>query len=102
MNEEEISVEDAVMEEKISNIEVVDNPDGSANVTMDLDEDVQVMLMKQGLQYLMSMTDKVLVTSPNEFTGEAATWELSDSDRNWLFHFGFINAIKLGMKEDEL
>jgi len=48
----------------------------------------------------MSMTDKVLVTSPNEFTGEAATWELSDSDRNWLFHFGFINAIKLGMKEE--
>ena len=95
---------EAVMEDEITNIEVVDNPDGSANVTMDISDDVQVMLMKSGLQYLideMGATDKVKVLSPNEFVGEASTWELSDEDRNWLFHFGFINAIKLGMVEDE-
>ena len=94
---------EAVMEDEITNIEVVDNPDGSANVTMDISDDVQVMLMKSGLQYLideMGATDKVKVLSPNEFVGEASTWELSDEDRNWLFHFGFINAIKLGMVED--
>ena len=95
---------EAVMEDEITNIEVVDNPDGSANVTMDISDEIQVMLMKSGLQYLideMGATDKVMVLSPNEFTGEAKTWELSDEDRNWLFHFGFINAIKLGMVEDE-
>jgi hypothetical protein len=95
---------EAVMEDEITNIEVVDNPDGSANVTMDISDEIQVMLMKSGLQYLideMGATDKVKVLSPNEFVGEASTWELSDEDRNWLFHFGFINAIKLGMVEDE-
>jgi len=95
--------EDAVMEDQVSNLEVTDNPDGSANVTMDITEEAQVMLMKGGLQYLideMSMTDKVKVILPNEFTGEANTWELSDEDRNWLFHFGFIDAIKRGMKEE--
>jgi hypothetical protein len=94
---------EAVMEDEITNIEVVDNPDGSANVTMDISDEIQVMLMKSGLQYLideMGATDKVKVLSPNEFVGEASTWELSDEDRNWLFHFGFINAIKLGMVED--
>jgi hypothetical protein len=71
---------------------------------MDISDEIQVMLMKSGLQYLideMGATDKVKVLSPNEFVGEASTWELSDEDRNWLFHFGFINAIKLGMVEDE-
>jgi hypothetical protein len=96
-------LEDSIMNEEVTNIEVTDNPDGSANITMDISEDAQVMLMKGGLQYLideMGATDKVMVLSPNEFTGEAKTWELSDEDRNWLFHFGFINAIKLGMVED--
>jgi hypothetical protein len=86
------------------NIEVTDNDDGSANVTMDLDNETQTMLMKQGLQYLideMKMTDKVMVLSPNEFDGEASTWELSDDDRNALFHFGFINALKIGMEKDD-
>ncbi len=95
--------EGAVMEEEISNVEVTDNPDGSANITMDISEEAQVMLMKGGLQYLideMSMTDKVKVLSPNEFTGEANTWEITDEDRNWLFHFGFIDAVKKGIKEE--
>jgi hypothetical protein len=89
-------------ENSIENIEVTDMPDGSAKITMDIDEDAQTALMKQGMQYLideMSMHDKVVVMEPNEFTGEAKTWELSDDDRNALFHFGFINALKLGMKE---
>jgi len=96
--------EGAVMEEEISNVEVTDNPDGSANITIDISEEAQVMLMKGGLQYLideMSMTDKVKVLSPNEFTGEANTWEITDEDRNWLFHFGFMDALKRGLKEDE-
>jgi hypothetical protein len=89
-------------ENSIENIEVTDMPDGSAKITMDIDEDAQTALMKQGMQYLideMKMHDKVVVMEPNEFTGEAKTWELSDDDRNALFHFGFINALKLGMKE---
>jgi len=95
--------EDAVMEDQVSNLEVTDNPDGSANITMDISEEAQVMLMKGGLQYLideMAMTDKVIVLSPNEFSGEAKTWELTDENRNWLFHFGFIDALKRGLSDE--
>jgi hypothetical protein len=75
----------------------------TSSVTMELDDETLTMLMKQGLQYLideMRMTDKVMVLTPNEFEGEASTWELSDDDRNALFHFGFIYALKMGMKEN--
>ncbi len=102
----EFDLEDEIMNENsIENIEVTDMPDGSAKITMDIDEDAQTALMKQGMQYLideMSMHDKVVVMEPNEFTGEASTWELSDDDRNALFHFGFIYALKMGMKEERL
>ena len=90
-------------EEDIFKIEVVDNPDSTSSVTMELDDETLTMLMKQGLQYLideMRMTVKVMVLAPNEFEGEAGTWELSDDDRNALFHFGFIYALKMGMKEN--
>lgn len=92
-------------ENSIENIEVTDMPDGSAKVTMDIDEFAQKTLMKQGLQYLideMMMHDKVVVMEPNEFTGEAKNWELSDDDRNALFHFGFINALRLGLEKENV
>ena len=89
----------------IENVEVTDMPDGSARVTMDIDPEAQRELMKEGLKYLideMKMTNKVVVLEPNEFTKDARTWDLSDDDYNYLFHFGFISAIKNGMeKEDE-
>ncbi len=93
-----------INEDSISNVEITDNPDGSANVSMDLTPETQKALMKQGLDYLiaeMKMNDKVTVLEPNEFLGETKTWELSDANANALFHFGFIHAIKLGMGETE-
>ena len=107
MNEEEISIEDAVMEEKIRNIDVVDHEDGSATIRMDLDEETQGILIKQGLQYLideMRVTDKIKVLDPNEFSKETKTHKLTDDEANALFHFGFLYAIKAGMKglENEL
>ena len=91
-------------EDSITNVEITDNPDGSANVNMDITPETQQVLMKQGLQYLieeMKMADKVVALEPNEFLGETKTWELSDDDANALFHFGFIHAIKLGMGEEK-
>ena len=91
-------------EDSISNVVVTDNPDGSANVTMDITPETQQALMKQGLQYLieeMKMADKVVALEPNEFLGDTKTWELSDEDANALFHFGFISALKLGMGEEK-
>jgi hypothetical protein len=91
------------VEEVISNVEVTDMPDGSAKVVMDITPEGQSMLIKQGLEYLieeMRMTDKLVVLEPNEFDKETKTWELSDDDANALSHFGFIHALKSGMKDD--
>ena len=89
----------------IENVEVTDMPDGSARVTMDIEPETQKELMKEGLRYLikeMKMHDKVVVIEPNEFTKDATTWDLSDDEYNYLFHFGFISAIKNGMgRENE-
>ena len=94
-------------EESINIDEVVEHEDGSSTIKMDLDEDVQGMLIKQGLQYLideMRATDKVTVLDANEFSEGTKTHKLSDDEANALFHFGFLYAIKAGMKglENEL
>ena len=89
-----------VMEDDISNMEIVDLPDGSGILTMDMSDEMQVRLMKQGLQYMideMRLHDKVEVLEPNEFSAAARTWELSDDDFNVLLHFGVIAALKSAM-----
>jgi hypothetical protein len=96
MNEESINIDD-----------VVEHDDGSSTIRMDLDEDVQGMLIKQGLQYLideMRVTDKVTVADGNEFSKENKTHKLTNDEANALFHFGFLYAIKAGMKgwDDEI
>ena len=89
-----------VMEDDISNMEIVDLPDGSGILTMDMSDEMQVRLMKQGLQYMideMRLHDKVEVLEPNEFSAASRTWELSDDDFNVLLHFGVIAALKSAM-----
>ena len=88
-------------EESINIDEVVEHEDGSSTIKMDLDEDVQGMLIKQGLQYLideMRATDTVTVLDANEFSEGTKTHKLSDDEANALFHFGFLYAIKAGME----
>ena len=88
-------------EDGIENLEVTDMPDGSAKVTMDITPEIQRVLMKQGLEYLieeMKVKDEVVVMEPNDFSEEAKTWELSDDEYNALFHFGFISALRIGME----
>jgi len=91
-------------EESISIDEFIENEDGSATLKMDIDAETQSILIKQGLEYLikeMKMHDKVKVVEPNEIFSDCKTWELSNDDANALFHFGFIGAIKSGMKDDK-
>jgi len=82
-------------------IEITDMPDGSAKVVMDVTPTDQSQFIKQGLTYLieeMRINDEVKVLDPNEFDKETKTFELEDEEANALFHFGFISALKLGMK----
>ena len=88
-------------EESINIDEVVEHEDGSSTIKMDLDEETQSILIKQGLQYLideMRVTDKVEVLDANEFSEGTKTHKLSDDEANALFHFGFLYAIKAGME----
>ena len=85
----------------INDIEVIDMPDGSTKVSMDLEPEMQKMLMKQGLEYIikeMKMHEKIKVMDCNEFSEDVKTLDLSDDEYNALFHFGFISAIKNAMK----
>lgn len=85
----------------INDIEVIDMPDGSTKVSMDLEPEMQKMLIKQGLEYIikeMKMHEKIKVMDCNEFSEDVKTLDLSDDEYNALFHFGFISAIKNAMK----
>ena len=88
-------------EEAISNVEIVDMPDGSGRLTMDVTDEMQQKLMQQGLKYMikeMRMHDKIEVLEPNNFGDVAKTWELSNDDFNVMFHFGVIAALKSGIE----
>lgn len=93
-------MEENIMDDSISNIEIEDMPDGSGKLTMDMSPEVTLSLMKQGLKYMISemrMHDKIEVLEPNTFGKETRTWVLSDDDFNVMFHFGVISALKAGM-----
>ena len=82
--------------------EFIEHEDGSATIKMEIDAKLQQAIFKGGLEYLireMKMQDKVKVLAPNEFSGEAKKWEITDEEYNAQFHFGFIDAIKRGMNE---
>jgi len=82
--------------------EFIEHEDGSATIKMEIAPELQQAIFKGGLEYLireMKMQDKVKVLAPNEFSGEAKKWEITDEEYNALFHFGFIDAIKRGMNE---
>jgi len=77
-----------------------ENLDGSATVTMDLDPEVNVEMMKAGLKYLineMRLKDKIEVLEPNDFDIDSINWEISNEEANALFHFGFISALSSGI-----
>ena len=77
-----------------------ENLDGSATVTMDLDPEVNLEMMKAGLKYLineMRLKDKVDVLEPNDFDIDSINWEITNEEANALFHFGFISALSSGI-----
>lgn len=87
-------------ESMIAEVISIEHEDGSATIQLDLDEDIQGIIIKQGLLYLideMRVTDKVKVLYANEFSEETKAHELSNDEANALFHFGFLYAIKAGM-----
>ena len=83
-------------------IDMVDQPDGSAILSMDVEPEQVSAFVHSGLMYLieqMRVYDKVSEVSPNTFKRSAREIYLSDREANVLFHFGVISALKRGIDE---
>lgn len=83
--------------------EIIENPDGSAKVVMNMSTESQRLLMKEGLKYLieeMKMTDKVGVFEPPaEFSSEVKTIEMTDEEAQFLLETSVRNALTRGMNK---
>ena len=92
------------MSEGIEVIELIDQPDGSAIMNMDMEPEQIHAFAHMGLRYIieqMRVYDKVSELSPNTFTEEVRTVELSNDVLNALFHFGAIDALKRGIANEQ-
>jgi len=90
------------MSETMEVIDIVDQPDGSALMSMDVEPEQVSAFVHSGLMYLieqMKVYDKVVDISPNTFKRSAKEIYLSDRETSTLFHFGVISALKRGMEE---
>jgi len=91
------------MSDTIEVLDIVDQPDGSAIMTMDVEPEQVNAFVKTGLNYMikqMRLQDDVQCVEPNTFENSTRTIELTDDELNALFHFGVISAIQRGMEED--
>jgi len=92
------------MSKDIEVLDIVDQPDGSAIMTMEVSPKQVTAFAHTGLRYLIEQGDIPDIV-PNTFGG-IHTIELTDEELNALFQYGVISALKRGMgnesdKEEE-
>ena len=83
-------------------IDIVDQPDGSAIMNMDVEPEQASAFAHAGLRYLieqMGIHDDMYELAPNTFELETRTMELTNEEFNALFQFGVISALKRGIDE---
>lgn len=88
------------------NVETIkEHEDGSATITFDFDDETTRLILKQGFKAIMkeeSIKDLIICDPIEPLTKEAKTYELSDKEFQLLLHMGVLDAIKIGMKEDDV
>ena len=93
------------MSKDIEVLDIVDQPDGSAIMNMDVEPEQIQAFAHTGLRYLieqMLVHDDVSELSPNTFTEAIRnSMVLTDEELNALFHFGVISALKRGMRGEQ-
>ena len=85
-------------------IDIVDNPDGSAILSMDVEPAQVSSFAHTGLRYLIEqvrLQHDMSEILPNTFEESALTIELTNEEFNALFQFGIITAFKRGMDDYE-
>jgi hypothetical protein len=89
------------MSDTIEVLDMVDQPDGSAIMTMDVEPELVRAFAHTGLKYLIEQVEVQDDTiSPNTFEESTRAIELTNEELNTLFHFGVISALKRGMEGD--
>jgi len=86
------------MSETIEVIDIVDQPDGSAILSMDVEPEQVSAFAHTGLTYLIEQIGAGDIP-PNTFEKSARTIELTEWQLNVLFNFGVISALKRGIDE---
>ena len=93
------------MSKDIEVIDIVDQPDGSAIMNMDVEPEQIQAFAHTGLRYLieqMLVHDDVSELSPNTFAEATRnSMVLTDEELNALFHFGVISALKRGIEHEQ-
>ena len=88
------------MSETMEVIDIVDQPDGSALMSMDVEPEQVNAFAHTGLSYIIEQLGLQEGTiSPNTFEESTRTIELTNEELNVLFHFGVISALKRGIDE---
>ena len=81
-------------------IDIVDQPDGSAIMNMEVDPEQVRAFAHTGLSYVIEQLGlREGTVSPNTYEESTRTIELTNEEINVLFHFGVISALKRGIDE---
>ena len=79
-------------------LDMIDMPDGSALMNMDVEPEQVKAFAHTGLSYIIEQLGlREGTVSPNTF--DDRTIELTNEELNVLFHFGVISALKRGIDE---
>lgn len=91
------------MSDTIEVLDIINQPDGSAIMNMDVELEQTRDMVKTGLTYIvesMRTNDNMESIASNEFDSQTRTIEIPNDTFNALFHFGVIGAIRRGMADD--
>jgi hypothetical protein len=83
-------------------LEVIDNPDGSATITFEMDDKTYGVFVREGIRILMpkKYKDKIMVCDPDFYQSKVPvkTVELPEAELNAYVEIAFIDALKNGIK----
>jgi len=88
----------------INVLEILDQPDGSALMNMDLEPEATKSLVQTGLRYMLNQmmeANDLDGLPPNTFSDSVRGLYLSDAETNILLHLGVVSAIRTGMGDEQ-
>lgn len=92
-------------ENQIEVVEVKENEDGSATLTLELSDETFNIFLREGIRLLMpdEYKDKVMVCSPSihDKNVKMKTVEMPEAEINAIFEFAIVDALKKYIEEQK-